>query len=488
VGGEGVTYTATRTETYRSNGSALEPNEADDDPHRLARSYRDKHCIHDGCLTLRFWRDEWHKWNGSAYRVVPVAELKADLATHIKKDLDRRNLERLAVWDGKGRRPQSCRLTGALTSDVAHALASLTILPSGVQQPAWIDEDGHPPGEILAARNGLAHLPTLFADPTAGVFAHSPKFFSPIALDYDFCRRTETPTAWLEFLTQLWPGDQESIDTLQDFMGYLLTPDTRHHKILTLVGPKRSGKGTIARINRKLVGHDNVVGPTLTSLGTNFGLQPLLGKSVAIISDARLGGRTDVAAVVERLLSISGEDAQTIDRKYLPAVTTKLGTRFIILTNELPRLADSSGALASRMILLRLTQSWYGMEDTSLTDRLVAEIPGILLWAMAGWCRLRERGRFLQPKSGKELLETLEDLSSPIGAFVRERCVVGPGHSVKVEDLFSRWKQWCELKGRQPGVEQVFGRDLHAFVPTLSNTQPRAGQTRYRAYEGIGLR
>ena len=56
-----------------------------------------------------------------------------------------------------------------------------------------------------------------------------------------------------------------------------------------MVGPKRSGKGTIARVLRKLIGERNVAGPTLSSLGGPFGLQPLLGKSGAIISDARQG-------------------------------------------------------------------------------------------------------------------------------------------------------------------------------------------------------
>jgi len=38
-----------------------------------------------------------------------------------------------------------------------------------------------------------------------------------------------------------------------------------------------------------------------------------VNKSLAIISDARLSGRTDQAIVTERLLSISGEDSLTID-------------------------------------------------------------------------------------------------------------------------------------------------------------------------------
>jgi putative DNA primase/helicase len=154
---------------------------------------------------------------------------------------------------------------------------------------------------------------------------------------------------------------------LQEWFGYCLLPDTSQQKILLMVGPRRSGKGTIACLLRALVGPQNTASPTLAGLGTNFGLWPLLGKTVAIISDARLSGRSDVAPITERLLSISGEDAQNIDRKNMSIVTTTLRVRFMILTNELPRLNDASGALAGRMVLLYMGTSWYGREDKALT-------------------------------------------------------------------------------------------------------------------------
>lgn len=257
-----------------------------------------------------------------------------------------------------------------------------------------------------------------------------------------------------------------------------------------LVGPKRSGKGTIARVIRGLVGPDNVACPTLSSLGTNFGLWPLLGKSVAMIQDARLSGRTDAAAVVERLLSISGEDAQTVDRKNLLPVTAKLYCRFMLLTNELPKLSDSSGALPGRMILLRLTESWFGREDTALTERLLAERPAILLWAIAGWQRLRERGHFLQPAAGRGMAGELADLASPVGAFVRDRCRIEPGCQIERSTLFDAWRRWCDQQGRErPGDAATFGRNLRAVVPSLGDAQPRSDTgERIRVYEGISLK
>jgi putative DNA primase/helicase len=210
---------------------------------------------------------------------------------------------------------------------------------------------------------------------------------------------------------------------------------------------------------------------------------------VAIVSDARLGRQHDLAVITERLLSISGEDAPSVDRKFLSAITTKLNVRFVILTNELPRLNDAAGAVASRFIILRFTRSWYGCEDTTLTGRLLSELPGILLWSIEGWRRLRERGHFIQPKSGRQFVADMEDLTSPVGAFVREWCHLGPNQKVGVGELFAKWQQWCQIKGRKDsGSEQSFGRDLRAVAPGVDVTRPRDKDgTRTRVYTGIGL-
>jgi putative DNA primase/helicase len=425
----------------------------------------------DGLPKLRFWRGSWIYWMKNAYADVAPAEARAELVQH----LDNR-------FSG---------LTANVSSNVMDVLKAKAILSSRIEPPAWI---GNKPGpwpsdEVMAAKNELIHIPSLVV---GGRYTAAPtsRFFTTNALDYDFQADATEPKTWLTFLSDLWPNDQDSIRTLQEWMGYLLIRDTRQQKILLVIGPKRSGKGTIARVIRLLVGSANCCGPTLASLAQNFGLWSLLEKSVAIISDARLGGRTDSQVVVERLLSISGEDAITVDRKFQEPVTAKLSTRLMIFSNELPRLGDSSGALAGRMIVLRMTKSFYGREDHDLGGKLQSELPGILLWAVAGWQRLRERGRFVQPDSGLEMLDGMTDLSSPVGVFVGERCLVGSEYRAAVDDLFSEWKAWCEKNGRrEAGTIQTFGRDLMAAVSTLKRVRTReGGGERVRTYDGIGLK
>jgi putative DNA primase/helicase len=150
--------------------------------------------------------------------------------------------------------------------------------------------------------------------------------------------------------------------------------------------------------------------------------------------------------------------------------------------------ADASGALASRFIVLTLQRSFYDKEDMGLTERLLGELPGIFNWCIEGWQRLQERGYFQQPTSSQDAINQLYDLGSPVGAFIRDCCNVGPALTVECGVLFGRWKEWCSQQGRdRPGTTSTFSRDLHAAVPGLKTTQPRTEKGRVRHFEGIGL-
>jgi putative DNA primase/helicase len=206
----------------------------------------------------------------------------------------------------------------------------------------------------------------------------------------------------LEFLNELWPDDAEAIAAV----GYLVSGDTGQQKMFMLVGPKRGGKGAIGRVLTRMIGRPNVAGPTLASLATNFGWQEIIGKPVALISDTRIGLKSDASLIAERLLSISGEDLQNVDCKYLSPWSGYLPTRFVALTNELTRFTDASA------VVIMLNKSFYGQENTSLTEELCRELPGIFNWSLDGLHRLRERGSFVQPRSSSDAIREMEDLAS----------------------------------------------------------------------------
>ena len=466
------------TSASPSPPSRLCPEGQEANPHRLAHQFLNCYFVFEGEIGLRYWRDEFHSWDGAAYQPVPGGEMRAQLTRWIAEEFEQ--LYRLALREMEHGNPKESRaiargeiagrtvsglarsksvarpipVTGRLVSDTLLALTSLLMVPTRQvpSQPAWLPVWPHgAPGpihasdtriektwaanEVLPAKNALVHLPSLMAAAPC-IAAPSPRFFNAYALEYDFDASAPVPREWLSFLEQIWETDTESIAALQEWFGYLLTPDTRQQKILMMVGPKRSGRGTIARVLKALAGSNSVVNPTLSTLARPFGLSSFIGKPIAVFPDARLSSRPDNAAIVECLLSISGEDDQTIDRKHLPAWTGKLTTRFVLISNELPRLRDVSGALAGRLIILRFTRSFYGQEDTSLFDRLRPELPGILRWAIAGWERLNRRGHFLQPRSARELVATMDELASPIAAFLRDRCVIEPDATCPVPAMY----------------------------------------------------
>jgi putative DNA primase/helicase len=281
--------------------------------------------------------------------------------------------------------------------DVIKALEAVVYLPDrfdddeGPQagerrnSPFWIDT--RVSGDnLIACRNGLLDLETKTLTP------HTPAFFNINTLPFAYDPGAPTPKRWIKFLRELWPGDEgkRSRMTLQEMFGLMLTADTSYEKIFLIIGPKRSGKGTIGRVLRRLIGIDNVARPTMASLGGEFGLWPLIDKQVAMISDARVPGQ-DAQKIAERLLSISGEDGVTTNRKYQSFWTGQLGVRFLIMTNKLPRIADASGALVSRYVVLTMTKSFYGREQKDLTDELYKEMAGILNWSIRGLERLRSR-------------------------------------------------------------------------------------------------
>lgn len=422
--------------------------------------------------TKRYWQGCLFEYTGSAYQEKTVDDTKAELYQF---------LENAKVFNKDGK-VVSYRPNRSRVGEIVEALHAVVNIPDSFKPPGFITENGDDQQDYLACQNGLLNIATRqLIEPT-------PDFFTLNSLPYSYNRDAADPHEWLKFLRSVWPDDRQAVETLQEIFGYLLSNDCTQQKIFSLIGPMRSGKGTIGRILTALIGSDNVAAPTLAALAREFGLAGLVGKKVALVSDARLSAKSDQSSIAERLLSISGEDHQGVPRKFLSDYTGPLPVRFVILSNEIPRLADSSGALPSRFILLTMKTSFLGREDHGLTKRLLNELPAILNWSLDGLDRLNKRGFFVQPHSGQEAVQELADLSSPISAFLRNRCAIGPAHSVETKSLFMVWRQWCAEQGRDhPGTLQTFGRDLRAAVPGLSMIQPRVNGRQLRFYQGIGF-
>lgn len=469
------------------------PKGQEKNPHRLARAFLNANFFHPDGYRLRYWQDVLWEYKGTHYSEVPDYEMKARIMEWLGNHFRELHHAKLAEYalNRDGPEPLLIDASQTMTINVLLAVQGLVLIQACdvPTVPAWLDSDSDwIPAEVLPASNALIHLPSL-VDNFDCTRRHTPKFFVRHCLAYEFSSEAPQPSLWLDLLhDKWWPGDELSVCLLQEWMGYLLTPNTRYQKMLYLIGPPRSGKGTIARVINGMIGEANCDSPTLSRLENSFSLLGMMGKLVAIFADAKVGAKVDTSQIIERLLSITGEDRQTIDRKHKDAFTGKVTARLMVIANEPPKLRDSSNAMTSRILGLKMTNSFVEKEDNTLTDRLMMEMPGILLWAIEGWKRLRENGRFTVPDSSREMINDIKGITSPILRFLEEDCVTGPDCQCPTGELYERWKQWIESTGRKhPGDKDDFGRKLNAVVPNLKRKQIRANGGRGYVYVGVRL-
>ena len=426
-----------------------------------------EHVYVTGNGPLKHYSSCWYRWNGSHYPEIEMSTIRRDVY---------RFLNTCCIY--KGGLNVDLLPDRDYVSKVIDALAAKVHLENHYKAPAWISGQGPDPKNCTVLQNGVLELHT------RRLHRHTPDFWTHNCVPFDYEPLAPPPIVWMGFLASCWPIDAQSIDTLQEIFGYCLTSDTSLQKIFMLIGPKRSGKGTIGRILKALLGRENTCEPTLDSLRNDFGLEQLIGKMLAVFTDVRLEGQT--AAITEHLLSISGEDAKSINRKNLKHWNGQLIARFFMFTNIIPRFGDSSSALASRFIILQMLISHLGKEDITLTEKLLDELPGIFNWSLDGLDRLRRRGKFVMPISSSDKLKEFEELSAPILGFLRDSCVVKSGVQIECTVLFNSWVSWCRDQGRDGhGTLATFSRDLKAQEPSITTGNTRDWQGAKSYFVGV---
>lgn len=425
--------------------------------------------------TLRHWRGEWMLYDGTRYREISEQAVRNELYTRTEHaSYEKVNSKGEVVetdWNPNHRK----------ISELLGAMKAVHALPDETRPGTWLDGRKDASGSLIALQN------TLLDPATRGTLPHTSDYFDTRSLPFSYDPQAACPR-WLRFLDTCFPGDREAIDLLQEWFGYVLSGRTGMQKMMFLKGATRSGKGVTARVLRKLLGEENTAAPTFSSFGTNFGLSSLIGAPLAVIGDARSSSKVDMQLVIERILSITGEDQIDIDRKNRSIWTGTLPTRLMMLSNERPWFRDASGAITGRIMMLVYSRSFLGREDPFLDRDLEAELPGILNWSLDGLDRLDKNGRFTVPASSEQEMRDLADEISPIKAFVRERCELGPSHKVSGSDLLRAWQ---DFNGEYPHEGQrermLLKAQITSAFPEVKPAKVRVGGPPVQGYRGIRL-
>lgn len=447
----------------RSQSSVIE---AVDDPHRLARINLERYASRFDGATIRNWRDEWYVWKRNRYRKIPTGELEAKICMSIKDEFNRLNIEE--QLEAKKRIPETRKVTQAITRNVMAATKSMVVIPAHVELGTWIDDviGVREPRQLISLENGLLDLAALMDGRDDVLLPHSPRWFSTVTLPYEFNIDAKCST-WLDVLSHNLEGDQERIGLLQEWAGYMLLPDTGHQSFLVLEGEGANGKSVYMAGLEAMLGEDNCSHVPLELFGDRFSRTQTLGKLANIAPDV---GELDKPAE-GHLKSFTSGEKMFFDRKNLAGLEAYPTARLMIGCNNRPRFADKSDGVYRRMIpvpfqiqiapskrVANMDKPWWWAQS--------GDLPGMLLWAIAGLDRLRRKGCFTLPKICQDALDDYRVENNPAIQFLRENTSVEEGTETPCREVYDRYRRWCTDNGFHPLSSRSFGKEVVRFAPT----------------------
>jgi putative DNA primase/helicase len=341
------------------------------------------------------------------------------------------------------------------------------------------------PRDVISCRNGLLQIST------GELYGSTAQFFTRSALPIDFDPDALCPL-WLKFLEEVFEGNVELILLVQQMFGYLLTSDTSHQKIFYFNGVPGSGKSTIMRVLDALIGEKNICNPSIADLAERSTLNDMTGSTLAKITDMNTSNVVHLSEAASNMNRISGGDPVHVFRKFKEGINVKMGVRFLMAGNTFPNFGQYANALRRRLLVIPFNKSFEDNPDTELSDKLIAELPGILNWALEGLISLRTAGKFIEPAASLDAKADILNSGDPVRSFVADECDLSPALSVNKDVAFARYLQHCAANGvKMPLTKENFVRSLKTAFNGVRPARPRTDATdsgREHTLNGIGLK
>jgi putative DNA primase/helicase len=332
-------------------------------------------------------------------------------------------------------------------SDVRKMVELSCLIPAS---RAFNELNGH-----VNLKNGMLDLKTREIKP------HSRDFLSTIQLQARYDLAAICPQ-WEQFLDEVFQGDIELIDLVQEFMGYSLVPDTSQEKALLFIGEGANGKSTLLRVWEHLLGPQNISSVTLAGLQNEFHRVTLQGKLLNITAEVN-PMTVEQADYLKRVISGDTIDAA---HKGSPVFTFRPFARLVFAMNRMPRVKDTSHGFYRRLLMVPFNRAFEGEDaDRALSRKLVEEIDGIFRWTLQGLDRLSQTGSFIETVSGVAMLTAYKRANNPLVAFVQDACELAPGADSAKDALYGEYRKYCTEKGFAAASSETFFRELYAAFP-----------------------
>ncbi len=331
---------------------------------------------------------------------------------------------------------------------------------------------------LFNVRNGTIDLTT------GNLRPHNPNDLITRVVPIDFDPDAQCPR-WERFLVEVLP-DAETIGFVQRFAGYCLTGSVEEEVFVFCHGSGANGKTKLAETLKAMSGPYAVTGPKgmlMSRHGEHHEceMMPLMGARLVTFSELPPNQRFDSRA----LKSLTGGDEITARWICANPVTFAPSHKILVLANRKPDLDESDEAMRRRVRLVPFERTIPEADrDPHLAEKLRAELPGILAWAVRG-CLAWQRDRLGQPAKVRAASDAYVAECDRLAPFFAEMVTFGPDLRVSCAALRTAYDGWCEREHEHP----VGTREFAQRVRTLGGTQSsiRFGGAPVRGWLGVGL-
>jgi len=277
-------------------------------------------------------------------------------------------------------------------------------------------------------------------------------------VDYD----AEAPCPlWLGFLNRIFDARQSLIDYVQAAVGYSASGSTREQCWFLGYGRGQNGKSTFRETVKAALGDYAAVTETRTFLqeryeGVRNDLARLPGVRYLTCMETESGKKLSEGLVK----LVTGGD--TISARFLfhEPFEFKPIFKLWLSANHKPRITGTDYATWRRIRLLDFGVTIPEEErDPDLQDKLRAELPGILAWAVQGCLDWQQHG-LPTPEDVTQATEDYRAEQDAVGGFIGECCQQNPGAYVTATAIYKAYEEWCKASGEKPLRKTDFGAYL----------------------------
>lgn len=330
---------------------------------------------------------------------------------------------------------------------------------------------------LLNCQNGVLDLHT------GELMNHSPELMITKITGTIYDPWSECPT-WLAFLDRIFSGDAEMIAFIQRAVGYALTGDTGEQCLFFLFGKGANGKSTLTQTLQVMLGDYATRTPAETLMirqnsGVNNDVARLAGARFVVGSELAEGRRLD-EPLVKDLVGADTMTARFLHREFFEFVPQ---FKLFLYGNHRPEIRGTDDGIWRRLRAIPFEVTIPPAEqDHTLLDKLKAELPGILAWAVRGCMDWQQIG-LNPPEKVSRTTEEYRAEMDLIGNFLAECTVDNYLASVTNAELYNAYVAWAQ----ESKVAPVSKIDFSKRMSERGFASVREAGTGRAKYTGIGL-